>query len=104
MQTPIDTIEKTIERLKNKVGPDGYYAQEISRVEEEYEELRSAKEAEERSLEEWRHILDVVRAEKRDHALFREEFLRRHHPELKPHEGIRLYTEPELDDNGFIRS
>lgn len=93
MTTPLESIESTVTRLRAKVGPDGYHADEIARAQVELDDAVLARDMDAKSLAEWEEILDTLRADKADLEQFKEEFLRRHHPELVPHEGVRLYSE-----------
>jgi len=93
MTTPLESIENTVTRLRVKVGPDGWHADQIARAQVELDDAVLARDMDAGSLAEWEKILDTLRADKAALEQMRKEFLRRHHLELVPHDGIRLYTE-----------
>lgn len=93
MTTPLESIESTVTRLRAKVGPHGYHADEIARLKVKLEEAHTALGNDAVELKQWEKILDTLRADKRDLEQFKEEFLRRH-PAAEEVE-ISLYTGEE---------
>lgn len=95
MMTPLESIEATVHRLKQSLSDDGYYAKQVDQARKNVDEALRVWEGARKELSQWEEVLHTLYAQRDDLKQYQEEFLRRHHPELKPHEGIRLYTEPE---------
>lgn len=94
MTTPLESIENTVTRLRVKVGPHGWHAGEIDKIQYRLEQAREALRHDEEDLLAWEKILDTLRADKADLERFKEEVFGTH-SELTPHDGIRLYTQDE---------
>lgn len=95
MTTPLESIEATVHRLRQSLSEGGYYAKQVDQAQEALDEAIRVRDSAQVELSQWEEVLSILRTQKDDLETFKKEFLRRHHPELVPHEGIRLYTEPE---------